>query len=324
MTAPLLQDKTLNVDLHKVGISYSGGGPLLLIELGIAQAFVDLEVIPAAIAGVSAGAIAAVAHALDPKTGEGIRIAAEQLVNVSDHTLGLTLPKIALEAIWERQHLSALGTNEPIKELLTLAFKSVAGKDQLDVGYFAQPDRPTVILGAADRLSGAPQWFREGQGAADVADALVASSAIPAVFPAKRMDVAGQKRLFVDGGVACNQPLSVLALEGCGTIYACAVGYDGQQLSEPANLIDNMTQSMSIGMHEASRLEQSYVECRMDGQGVIHHIHPEVPFPVQGFNFDAASISSVMAAARDATKAWITSNNLMPPRAPADSGSRAG
>src|SRR5207253_5236259 len=33
MTEPLLQNKTLKVDPHKVGISYSGGGPLLLIEL---------------------------------------------------------------------------------------------------------------------------------------------------------------------------------------------------------------------------------------------------------------------------------------------------
>lgn len=319
MTETLLQDKTLNVDRRKVGVSYSGGGPLLLTELGIAQAFVDLGVIPATIAGVSAGAIAAVAHALDPKGGEGIRIAAEQLEHISDHKLGLTLPQITLEAVWERQHLAGLGNNEPIKELLALAFRSLAGQDRLDVGYFAHPDRPTLILGAADRLSGAPQWFREGQGTADVADALVASSAIPAVFPAKHMDVAGVRRLFVDGGVACNQPLSVLALDGCGTIYACAVGYDGEQLGEPGNLIDNMTQSMSIAMHQASRLEQSYVECQMGGRGVIHHIHPEVPFPVRGFNFDAGSIASVMAAARQATKDWITSKNLMPPAASSDS-----
>jgi hypothetical protein len=106
-----------------------------------------------------------------------------------------------------------------------------------------------------------------------------------------------------------------LALEGCGTIYACAVGYDGERLSEPANLIDNLTQSMSIAMHEATRLEQGYVECRMAGQGVIHHIHPQIPFPVQGFNFDAGSIAQVMDDARKATKDWITTENLMPPAA---------
>ena len=313
MTEPLLHGKTLDVDRRKVGISYSGGGPLLLVELGIAQAFVDLGIQPAAIAGVSAGAIAAVAHGLDPQRGEGIRIAAEQLVHVSDRALKLTPPQIALHAVWHLQHLAALGSNESIKELLAEAFPRLAGRPELDIGYFARPDRPTVILGAADRLSGEPQWFREGQGQADVADALVASSAIPAVFPAKRMAVAGVQRLFVDGGVACNQPLSVLALEGCGTIYACAVGYDGEQLKEPAHLLDNLTQSISITMHQASRLEQSYVECRMEGRGVIHHIHPEVSFPVKGFNFQRETIARVMEDARKATKDWITSKNLMPP-----------
>jgi predicted acylesterase/phospholipase RssA len=312
MTEPLLHDKVLDVDRQRVGISYSGGGPLLLVELGIAQAFVELGITPYAIAGVSAGAIAAVAHAIDPKNGEGIRMAAEQLTNVSDRKLKLTLPQIVFSAIWHRQRLAALGDNEPIKGLLKRAFQSLAGKDQLDVGYFAQPDRPTLILGAADRLKGEPQWFKAGQGTADVADALVASSAIPAVFPTKSMDVGGLRRLFVDGGVACNQPLSVLALEGCGTIYACAVGYDGEQLKEPANLIDNLTQSISITMHQASRLEQSYVECRMAGQGVIHHIHPDVKFPVHGFNFDSNSIATVMNDARVATKDWITKKQLMP------------
>jgi predicted acylesterase/phospholipase RssA len=315
MTEPLLHDQTLEVDQHKVGISYSGGGPLLLVELGIAQAFVELGVIPAAIAGVSAGAIAAVAHALDPKNGDGIRMAAQQLANIDDSKLGLTVPQIGLAVVWYRQHLAALGDNEPIKDVLAQAFESLTGRAQLKVGYFAQPDRPKLILGAADRLSGEPQWFAQGPGDADVADALVASSAIPAVFPAKHMDVGGADRLFVDGGVACNQPLSVLALEGCGTIYACAVGYDGERLKDPANLIDNMTQSSSITMHLASRLEQSYVECRMDGQGVIHHIHPEIPFPVQGFNFDAKSISQVINDARTATKDWITTQKLMPPAA---------
>jgi predicted acylesterase/phospholipase RssA len=201
MTEPLLFDKTLEVDRHKVGVSYSGGGPLLLVEFGIAQAFVELGVIPAAIAGVSAGAIAAVAHALDPKNGEGIRIAAQQLVNINDSKLGLTLPQITLAAVWNRQHLAALGDNAPIKDLLAQAFQQLAGAAQLNVGFFAPPDRPTVILGAADRLSGQPLWFRQGPDDADVADALVASSAIPAVFPAKHVDVGGVSRLFVDGAV---------------------------------------------------------------------------------------------------------------------------
>ena len=69
------------------------------------------------------------------------------------------------------------------------------------------------------------------------------------------------------------------------------------------------------GMEATVDLEQGYVECCMGGQGVIYHIHPQIPFPVQGFNFDADSISKVMDDARQATKDWIVTQNLMPPTA---------
>lgn len=44
------------VDRDRVGISYSGGGPLVLVELGCVRAFVECGIRPAAIVGVSAGA----------------------------------------------------------------------------------------------------------------------------------------------------------------------------------------------------------------------------------------------------------------------------
>jgi NTE family protein len=309
MAQPLLHDKSPVVDKRKIGISYSGGGPLLLVELGIAQAFVELGVIPDAIAGVSAGAIASVAHALDPRGGEAIRAAATALATVSDSTLGLTPPQIALEAIWQGQHLAALGNNEPIKNLLAGAFQLVAGRAQLNVGYFAEHGLPKVFLGGADRLNAEPCWFGA---TVDVADALVASSAIPGVFPAKHITINGEDRIFIDGGTVSGQPLSVLALEGCGTIYACAAGYDGGRLADPGNLIDNWMQAFTIAIHQATRLEQDYVQTQIGDQGVIHHIHPEVPFPVQGFNFNAAAIVQVLRDASEATKKWITTNHLMP------------
>src|SRR2546425_8387930 len=81
---PYLTSVPADVDEQRVGISYSGGGPLLLIELGIAQAFVDLKIVPVAIAGVSAGAIARTGHALDPDGGAGIQGAPNAPLAVGD------------------------------------------------------------------------------------------------------------------------------------------------------------------------------------------------------------------------------------------------
>ena len=306
MAQPLLHDRSPSVDRSRVGISYSGAGALLLVELGVAQAFVDLGIRPDAIAGVSAGAIAATAHAIDPVKGAGIGAAAKGLERVSNRSLGLTVAQVLERAAWERTRLMGLGSNESIEGLLVEAFRVVAGRDRLTFGDFGSGGRPALIVKATDRRTGEPFRF---PGDADVASALVASSAIPGVFAPKEMG----DRLFVDGGVVDNQPISELVLEGCGTVYACAVGYDGELLRTPTNLVDNWRKASAIAVHNASRLEQAYVELRLGGAGVIHHIHPPVlELAVRGYDFTPEVIEKVMHDAREKTKVWITEHQLMP------------
>jgi predicted acylesterase/phospholipase RssA len=292
----------------KVGISYSGGGPLLVVELGVAQAFVELEIVPRAIAGVSAGSIAATAHALDVKGGAGIAAGMDAISKVTDATLKLRLPEIAWDVVWERQHLQGIGDNEPLKSHLQDAF--VAAKFNRDVTFktFGQDDLPRLIVGATDRRSGDPEWFGPD---VQVADALIASSAIPAVFPAKRITIDQQDRLFVDGGVVSNQPLWQLVQAGCTTIYSCAVGYDGARLEVPTNLLDNAMQSISILIHNATCLEEAFVRATHP-EVVIHHIHPESTFPIKGFNFDKALVEQVVEDSRRLTKDWIAREKLLP------------
>ena len=309
MPEPLLHWLTPVVDRSRVGISYSAGGALLLVELGIAQAFVELGVRPAAIAGVSAGAIAGTAHALDPVDGEGIAAAARGLASISNRRLGLTPLGVVWRAIVQRQHLASLGDNAVIVGLLADGFRRLTGSERLTFGRFGRDGRPKLIVGAADRLQGEPVWFPDDS---DVAVALVASSAIPGLFPPRRLLVAGQERLLVDGSVVGDQPISALALDGCGTIYACAVGYDGERLAAPGNLVDNALRSLSILRHQAARLEQEYVQLRLGNRGAIHHIHPEVLFPVKGFNFTSDLITRVMRDACEATKRWLTEQRLLP------------
>ncbi|HKB32291.1 MAG TPA: patatin-like phospholipase family protein [Candidatus Dormibacteraeota bacterium] len=291
-----------------VGISYSGGGPLLVVELGVAQAFVDLGIVPRAIAGVSAGSIAGVAHALDINRGTGIAAAIDAISNVTDATLKLRLPDIVWDVVWERQHLQGIGDNEPLKAHLQDAFAALQFSRDMTFKTFGQGTLPKLIVGATDRESGDPQWFGPD---VTVADALIASSAIPAVFPAKRMTIDQKDRLFVDGGVVSNQPLWQLVEAGCTTIYSCAVGYDGGRLGAPVNLIDNAMESISILIHNATCLEEAFVRATHP-EVVIHHIHPESSFPIQGFNFEKSLVQQVVKQSCQLTKDWIASENLMP------------
>jgi hypothetical protein len=96
-------------------------------------------------------------------------------------------------------------------------------------------------------------------------------------------------------------------------MYACAVGYDGELLQAPTSMFDNWMKAMAIALHAASRLEQDYVQLRLGGAGVIHHIHPPVlELPVRGFDFTPDVIVQVMNDACEKTKTWITDHRLLP------------
>ena len=314
---PVLQNVAPDIDESRVGISYSGGGPLLLIELGIAQAFVDLKIVPVAIAGVSAGAIAGTAHALDPVNGTGIKAAADALLNLSDHKLGLTRAEIVAKLLGSLITMLKLplsfGDNAPIQPTVEGVFSGLSLEPKLTVAAFGNNSRATLYIGGTDRRACERYWF---PATAEVADALVASSAIPGVFPPRTITIDGQQMLFVDGAVAQNQPLSQLVLaERCGTLYACAVGYDGEHMGDPADALENAMSAISILSHESSRLEQGYVELKLKeaGKGNVYHIHPEGPFNISGFNFTADQIKQVIDLACQQTKAYIQQQGWLPP-----------
>nr|MDQ6901267.1 hypothetical protein [Candidatus Dormibacteraeota bacterium] len=111
-----MSEGTAHRSERHIGISYSGSGSLLVVELGVARAFIRRGIIPARIAGVSSGAITAVAHALDPVQGRGLEAAARLLGGISNRTFGLTWWQVALRLAFGPR--TSLGDNQPIKALV--------------------------------------------------------------------------------------------------------------------------------------------------------------------------------------------------------------
>jgi predicted acylesterase/phospholipase RssA len=294
----LLASRDLEVDRKKIGVSYSGGGAMVLIELGIAQAFVDLGIVPAVIAGASAGALAGAAHALDPVGGTGIRMAAVILGGVSNRTLGLELDQVLGRVVIEREHLTSLGDHAPLGWIIREELEDKFGLTDVTLGYFRPPGRSRLMVVATNRLNGRSVWF---PAATPIEEALLASAAIPGIFPWQTMKVRGRELTLVDGGVVDNQPLSQLALAGCGTIFACAVGYVGGAVPPPTNAIN----SIWITVHQATKLEEQLLRQRLGRRGDIFHIHPEVDFPIDQFNFTDDVVAAVMEESRRKTVAWL-------------------
>src|SRR5437868_5929969 len=152
-------------DPAKIGISYSGGGPLLVVELGIARAFVQFGIKPAVICGASAGAFAAAAHALDMDAGKGIDLAAAELGHMTNATLKLDAGDFALRLLREGGHLKAIGDNAPAAQMIANVVSQLVGKPDVTLGEFGQPlgpagqVTPQVQVVATDLGEQHAYWF---------------------------------------------------------------------------------------------------------------------------------------------------------------------
>jgi NTE family protein len=300
-------DNRLEVDPDQIGISYSGGGPLLPIELGIARAFVNKKIYPEVITGVSAGAIAAAAHALDIYNGTGIDRVVEHLGTVTNAWLHLDALDFGREAVIRREHLPSIGDNAGIGEMLMAVLDECYQINDISFGAFGSPltpaakSSPKLFICATDLVGQKPYWFGDSE---PLRTALIASSAIPGVFPWVEYDGPNGTIFLVDGGVVRNQPLTNLAEQGCGRIYACSVGGTPIQTA-PSNLIDNFFRAINLTMHQCMRLEEEGLRPRICPQGKVIHIHPETTIPLPDFNFTPDLVRRVVDEARQLTEDWL-------------------
>lgn len=296
-------EHSIKVDPAKIGVSYSGAGALFVVELGIAKALIARGVVPSLIAGVSSGALSAVAHALDPASGRGVEVAARALGNIDDGTFGLRWWQVPLHLAFVSRR--GAGDNAAIRSIVVRALCEEFGLGPDPPISAVGP--PPILVGATDRLSGAPVWFPPEQ---SLGDALVASSAIPGLFPWVTLQVAGESRLLVDGGIVNNQPLSELVRRGCGTVFAAQVGTAAGPQPPPTNLLDNAIGSVYLAIHAASRLEEGYVRQVLGDRGRILHIRPPLDFPIKGFNFTPALVARVIAESARLTEQWLASHGF--------------
>jgi predicted acylesterase/phospholipase RssA len=303
MSEPIhLKDKDPVVDKKTIGISYSGGGPLVLIELGCAQAFIDKKIVPAHIAGVSAGSFAGTAHALDPIDGKGIEMAIDLLSGIKATDLGFGWVSIGERLIAEREKFTSLADHRKVAPMVREAIQARFGAP-FTLGTFAARGLPALHVAATNRLNGDSYWFGDD---VPIELALLASSSIPGVFPWQTPTINAVELVLVDGGVVTNQPISTLALAGCGTIFVCAVGYAGGVAPRPTNAIDNVMPSISMMVHQTMKLEEEYVRLKLGDAGDIYHIHPEVTTPISGYNFNRQQVMTVIEESRRLTVEWLT------------------
>lgn len=217
-----------------VGFVLGGGGSLGAAQVGMLDALTEREVFADLVVGTSVGALNGAVVALDP------RGAAERLREVwRTMTRRQVFPGGPLaQARTLRQGRTHLFPNSGLRAVIASSLAPDATFADLAVPFGA------VTM---DVATAAPYVLREGP----LVPALLASAAIPGIFPAVTVD----GHLLYDGGVVANVPLVQAVRMGARSLVVLDATFPGQLPEPPATLAEALLYTAIVTMRVQATLE---------------------------------------------------------------------
>jgi len=214
----------------------SGGGARGYAHLGVVKALGENNIYPAAISGTSAGAIAGAF-----------------LAN------GFTPDEIA-EILADKIRLRMFGWNSLRQGLIS--FKKVGDYIEQNLRYRTFEELPIPLyISATSFVDGRQKIFNKGS----IMEALTASCAIPAIFPALELDNVP----YVDGGLSNNLPVEPFLLKKKDVISIHVNPI--RDLSEKRGIMEIVERSFHLSFAEVVR--QSAYGCHMfiEPKELVHY-----------------------------------------------------
>jgi NTE family protein len=267
---------------EKTAFVLAGGGSLGAIQVGMLAELMSAGVRPDIIVGVSAGALngafLAAAPTLETVTRMGVlweRITTREVLGLSWRSL--------LGLIGLRDHV---GNPRGLRQLL-----------DTELGYrtFSETAIPLYLV-CADLVTGDEVIISEG----DVAQAVLASTAIPGVFP----PVAYQGRYLVDGAVASCTPISVAVAAGATRVFVLPCGFACAQKKISTWAIGRAMHAISLlGARQLRRDFEHYAA------SLVMRIAPPL-CPLSHSSYDYSKGAELIAKARESTRTWIEGGGL--------------
>jgi NTE family protein len=256
----------------------SGGASLGAVQVGMLEALAERSIEPDLVFGASAGALNAAWVAGDPTLAD----------------LG------ALAEIW-----TSLRTRDifPL-QLLTGLLGFIGRRDSLvkadrlhalvsrNLRFTRLEDAaiPLCVV-ATEVVSGAEVALTRG----DAADAIVASAAIPGVFPPVSID----GRDLMDGGVVNNTPISNAIAAGATRIYVLPASYACALVRPPRTALGVTLQAISLLVQQ--RLVEDVKE--LEGAVDLRVIPPLCPLAIAPTDFSHAR--ELIESARESAGRWL-------------------
>ena len=261
----------------------AGGGSLGAVEVGMLQALLAWGEKPAFVVGASAGAINGAYFAADPTLTGAQRL--EQLwcgLRRRD-VFPINLASV-IGLLRRRDHLVA---STYLRRLL---------ESHLPYGQLEDAVLPMHVV-ASDMLTGDEVRLSSGP----VIDAVLASTAIPGVFPPVRID----GRWLVDGGVANNTPISTAVRLGATRVIVLPTGFACALTQIPSGAIARAMHALSLLV---SRQLVQDAE-RLVGGAVQLRIVPSL-CPLERSPYDYSAAANLISRSRENTHYWLEEGGL--------------
>jgi NTE family protein len=257
----------------------SGGGSLGAVQVGMLQALVARGIQPDLLVGTSAGALNA--------------------AFVAGH--GLTEDALTdLERVWcglRRRDVFPLGPVRAVAAAVGGASSLCSAsalrrliERHITFDLLEAAPIPVHVV-TTDLCSGEEVVLTRG----GTIDAVTASAAIPAVFPAVQVE----GRHLVDGGVADNAAVSDAVGAGADLIYVLPSGYACALDRPPATALGTALQAITFLIEQRLVLEVAHYANQVD----IRVLPPLCPLTVSSADFRHGS--ELIARARNSTSRWL-------------------
>jgi len=273
---------TLEHAKQRTAFVLAGGGSLGAVQVGMLAELIEAGVRPDMIVGASAGALNGAFFAYAPDTDTVQRMAELWTRITTKEVLGLS---------W-RSLLGLVGIRDHVANPRGL--RSVLRRE-LPYRTFDEASVPLHIV-CAELVTGDGVVISRG----DVEEAVVASTAIPGVFP----PVKHEGRVLVDGAVAACTPISVAAAIGATRVIVLPCGFACAQNSVSMHALGRAMHAVTLlGARQLRRDFEHY------SNSIVMRIAPPL-CPLSQSSYDYSNGAGLISRARESTRSWIGEGGL--------------
>ncbi len=267
----------------KTALVLAGGGSLGAVQVGMLQALVESGVQADMVVGSSVGAINGAYFAARPHAQGVEELAALWLSLRSEDVFPIHAFTTLKSLLMGHNHIAQA---DALTQLL---------HNKLPVARIEQTELPLHIL-ATDLLTGKEALLSSGP----LVEALLASSAIPLIFPHRVIE--GQ--VLVDGSVASNTPIASAVELGAERLLVLPTGFGCTSPGVPSRMVSLALHTLNLlSMWQLARDVEHY-----QSRAVIHVVTPLCPQAVSVFDF--SETAELLRRARTHTLNWLAQGGL--------------